>query len=121
MKNFQTGMDNLNSALTAAENMKSRWPPITELLLDHVPEQMNELKAFRDHISPIQNTVDELNDQSARFTANNVLLSQSNLNRLDDLNTRWRLLQLAIEDRVKQLKDVGRDFGPQSQHFLNGQ
>ncbi|KAI8520836.1 hypothetical protein Bbelb_005900 [Branchiostoma belcheri] len=39
--------------------------------------------------------------------------------RLEDLNTRWRLLQVSAQDRLKQLEEALRDFGPNSQHFLS--
>lgn len=33
---------------------------------------------------------------------------------------RWKALQISIEDRLKQLQDALRAFGPESQHFLSG-
>lgn len=75
---------------------------------------------FREKISPIQRPLDDLNEQAARLTASNVLLSHVNLNRIEDLNNRWKLLQLAIDNRLKQLQDALSDLGPGSQSFLNG-
>jgi len=40
-------------------------------------------------LGPIQRTVEDVNNQTALFTSNNVLVSHINLNRLEDLNTRY--------------------------------
>jgi tetrahydromethanopterin S-methyltransferase subunit F len=44
---------------------------------------------FGERLGPIQRTVEDVNDQTALFTSNNVLVSHINLNRLEDLNTRY--------------------------------
>lgn len=61
-----------------------------------------------------------MNEAAARITGCNVLLSHSNLNRLEELNTRWRLLQLAVDDRRKQLEHCLLDQGSAQQQFLTG-
>ena len=33
---------------------------------------------------------------------------------------RWAELQIAVDDRLKNLQEALRDFGPDSQHFLSG-
>lgn len=47
------------------------------------------LQKFGERLGPIQRTVEDVNDQTALFTSNNVLVSHINLNRLEDLNTRY--------------------------------
>nr|XP_015911947.1 dystrophin isoform X3 [Parasteatoda tepidariorum] len=119
MQTLQRAMDDLNTRLHSAENAKSKWPPVSEFVLDQLPEQVDELKAFKDRTAPLQMHVDEVNEAAARITGCNVLLSHSNLNRLEELNTRWRLLQLAVDDRRKQLEHCLIDQGSAQQQFLS--
>ncbi|GFR03818.1 dystrophin, isoform D [Trichonephila clavata] len=119
MQTLQRAMDDLNTRLHAAENAKAKWPPVSEFVLDQLPEQVDELKIFKDRTAPLQMHVDEVNEAAARITGCNVLLSHSNLNRLEELNTRWRLLQLAVDDRRKQLEHCLIDQGSAQQQFLS--
>ncbi|XP_035225525.1 dystrophin-like [Stegodyphus dumicola] len=119
MQTLQRAMDDLNTRLHSAETAKSKWPPVSEFVLDQLPEQVDELKAFKDRTAPLQMHVDEVNEAAARITGCNVLLSHSNLNRLEELNTRWRLLQLAVDDRRKQLEHCLLDQGSAQQQFLS--
>ena len=36
-------------------------------------------------------------------------------------SNRWKKLQTDIEERIKQLQDALRDFGPNSQQLLSGE
>uniref|UniRef100_T1IRG4 Protein detached n=1 Tax=Strigamia maritima TaxID=126957 RepID=T1IRG4_STRMM len=119
MRFFQKCMEDVSNRLQAVEALKSRWLPVTDLVIDQLPDQMENLKVFKEQITPIQRNIDDVNGQAARFTAGNILLTQANLNRLEDINTRWKLLQIAIDERMKQLQDSHKDFGPHTQHFLN--
>ncbi|CAG2065978.1 unnamed protein product, partial [Timema podura] len=74
---------------------------------------------FGERLTPIQRTVEDINDQAGLFTSNNVLVSHANLNRLEELNTRWKQLQLAVDDRYKQLNDYGKEGAPPNHGFLS--
>ncbi|XP_054723979.1 dystrophin-like [Uloborus diversus] len=119
MQTLQRAMDDLNTRLHSAETAKSKWPPVSEFVLDQLPEQVDELKAFKDRTAPLQMHVDEVNEAAARITGCNVLLSHSNLNRLEELNTRWKVLQMAVDDRRKQLEHCLLDQGSAQQQFLS--
>lgn len=119
MQMLQRGMDDLHARLQASEHSKSKWAPVTEFVLDQLPGQVEDLKAFKEHCAPLQKYVDEVNESAARITGCNVLLSHANLNRLEELNTRWRMLQLAIDDRFKQLEHSLLDQGTAQQQFLS--
>ncbi|XP_023219988.1 dystrophin-like [Centruroides sculpturatus] len=119
MQMLQRGMDDLHARLQASEHSKSKWAPVTEFVLDQLPGQVEDLKAFKEHCTPLQKYVDEVNESAARITGCNVLLSHANLNRLEELNTRWRMLQLAIDDRFKQLEHSLLDQGTAQQQFLS--
>lgn len=44
MQTLQRAMDDLNTRLHSAETAKSKWPPVSEFVLDQLPEQVDELK-----------------------------------------------------------------------------
>lgn len=44
MQTLQRAMDDLNTRLHAAETAKSKWPPVSEFVLDQLPDQVDELK-----------------------------------------------------------------------------
>ncbi|XP_064473113.1 dystrophin-like isoform X2 [Ornithodoros turicata] len=119
MQSLQRAMDDLGSRLQVAESTKAQWPPVTEFLLDQLPGQIDDLRAFRDRLAPLQLQVDAVNEAAGAITGCNVLLSHSNLNHLEELNTRWRMLQLSIDDRRKQLEHALLDQGSAQQQFLN--
>lgn len=52
------------------------------------------LQEFQDEIAPIQDDVTHMNQLASTFGPHDVQLSAANLDRLDDLNTRWKLLQV---------------------------
>lgn len=62
---------------------------------------------------------EQVNEVAARITGCNVLLSHLNLNHLEELNTRWKLLQLAVEERQKAIEQAIRDHGSAQQQFLS--
>lgn len=53
------------------------------------------------------------------MTGSNLLLSHLNLNKLEELNTRWKLLQVSIDERKKALEQSIIDHGSVQQQFLN--
>ena len=50
--------------------------------------------------------VEDINDQASDFTANSVALSSHTLSRLEDINTRWKLLQVGLDEQYKKLNEV---------------
>ncbi|RZF42808.1 hypothetical protein LSTR_LSTR014563 [Laodelphax striatellus] len=117
MRIFQKNIDEVTTRLSAAEASKASWQIPTDS--SQVPETLEQLQKFGEHMTPLQRTLDDVNDQAALFSSNNVVIAQTSLNRIQDLNTRWKLLQLAVDDRYKQLRDFGKDGAPPSQSFLS--
>nr|CAD7442973.1 unnamed protein product [Timema bartmani] len=117
MRVFQKNLEDLSSRLSAVEAMKGSWQGPTEL--GEVGEMLEQLQKFGERLTPIQRTVEDINDQAGLFTSNNVLVSHANLNRLEELNTRWKQLQLAVDDRYKQLNDYGKEGAPPNHGFLS--
>ncbi|XP_062906974.1 dystrophin isoform X1 [Mobula hypostoma] len=116
---LQNSMDELNLKLRQAEAIKDTWQPVGDLLIDSLQDHIEKIKAFRGEIAPMSENVSHMNDLASKFVPPDLQLSPYNLNQLDDLNTRWKLLQVSIDERLKQLHEAHRDFGPTSQHFLS--
>ncbi|KAM4047577.1 dystrophin isoform 5-T5 [Anomaloglossus baeobatrachus] len=119
LQELQDAMDELDHKLHQAEAMKGSWQPVGDLLIDSLQDHIGKIKAFRAEIAPIKNNVNQVNDLAHQFNATNIQLSPYNVSRLEELNTRWKLLQVSIDERIRQLHEAHRDFGPTSQHFLS--
>lgn len=52
------------------------------------------MQEFQEEISPIKDDVTHMNQLASTFGPHDIQLSPINLERIDDLNTRWRLLQV---------------------------
>ncbi|KAM4797278.1 dystrophin [Rhinophrynus dorsalis] len=116
---LQEAMDELDHKLCQAEAMEGSWQPVGDLLIDSLQDHIGKIKAFRAEIAPIKNNVNQANDLAQQLTPADIQLSPYNFSRLEDLNTRWKLLQISIDERIRQLHEAHRDFGPTSQHFLS--
>lgn len=108
---LQEAEDLLDGQLRQAEMVKEAWEPVGDLLIDSLPENIERVKEFQEEIALIQEDVTHMNQLASTFGPHDVQLSPSNLERIDDLNTRWRLLQISITEHLKQLTDAHRDFG----------
>ncbi|XP_034030182.1 dystrophin isoform X5 [Thalassophryne amazonica] len=103
--------DLLDGQLRQAEMVKEAWEPVGDPLVSSLPEHIDRVKEFQEEIAPIKQDVSHMNQLAATFGPPDIQLSPSNLEHIDDLNTRWRLLQISIRDHLKQLTDAHRDFG----------
>ncbi|XP_066517657.1 dystrophin isoform X2 [Hoplias malabaricus] len=115
---LQDAEDQLDFKLQQAEIVKDSWDPVGDLLIDDLSKQIDIVKVFQEDITPIQDNVNQVNKLASTFKTPGIQLSLDNLNRIDDLNTRWRLLQISIEEYLRQLTEAHKDLGPHSQHFL---
>ncbi|XP_035390530.1 dystrophin isoform X1 [Electrophorus electricus] len=115
---LQEAEDQLDYKLHQAEMVKDSWDPVGDLLVDNLSNQIDIVKAFQEEIAPFQDNVNQVNRLSSTFRSPGTQLSPDNLNRIDDLNMRWRLLQVSVEGQLTQLTEAHRDLGPHSQHFL---
>ncbi|XP_055363081.1 dystrophin isoform X4 [Betta splendens] len=124
--------DLLDGQLRQAEMVKEAWEPVGDLLIDSLQEHIDRVKEFLEEIAPIKDDVTHMNQLVSAFGPHNIQLSPSNLERIEDLNTRWNLLQVTVEmgknhsgrngvgeidskmsisEHLKQLTDAHRDFG----------
>uniref|UniRef100_A0A3Q3N7H7 Utrophin n=1 Tax=Mastacembelus armatus TaxID=205130 RepID=A0A3Q3N7H7_9TELE len=119
LQELQSSMDQLDLRLTRAEDAKATWQPVGDLLIDSLQDHIDKTMAFREEVAPLRHDVRIVNELSAELTPLDIQLSSTASRQLDQLNMRWKLLQVAVEDRLKLLQEAHRDFGPSSQHFLS--
>uniref|UniRef100_A0A673A2L1 Utrophin n=1 Tax=Sphaeramia orbicularis TaxID=375764 RepID=A0A673A2L1_9TELE len=119
LQELQSSMDQLDLRLTQAEEAKATWQPVGDLLIDSLQDHIDKTMAFREEVAPLRQDVRIVNELSAELTPLDIQLSSTASRQLDQLNMRWKLLQVAVDDRLKLLQEAHRDFGPSSQHFLS--
>ncbi|KAM8945515.1 utrophin [Pelodytes ibericus] len=119
LKDLQSAMDELDAELIEAEKVRSSWKPVGDLLIDSLKDHIEKTSAFGEEIAPISLKVKTVNDVASQLSTLDIQPSAKTSRQLDDLNIRWKLLQAAVEERLKQLQEAHRDFGPASQHFLS--
>lgn len=107
---LQEAEDLLDGQLRQAEMVKDAWEPVGDLLIDSLPEHIERVKEFQDEIAPIENDVTHMNQLASTFGPHDIQLSPSNLECIEELNTRWRLLQVSISEHLKQLTDAHKEF-----------
>uniref|UniRef100_A0A803Y5Y6 Dystrophin n=1 Tax=Meleagris gallopavo TaxID=9103 RepID=A0A803Y5Y6_MELGA len=118
LQGLQEAMDELDLKLRQAEAFKGSWQPVGDLLIDSLQDHLEKVKVYRAEMVPLKEKVHQVNELAHRFAPPDIQLSPYTLSCLEDLNTRWKVLQVAIDERIRQLHEAHRDFGPTSQHFL---
>ncbi|XP_048461151.1 dystrophin-related protein 2 [Rhincodon typus] len=112
-------MDELNLALDQAEAVRDSWEPVGDLFIDSLQEHIETTKVFKEELGAVKDGMKIANDLAHQLAISDVHLSTENAQRLEELTSRWQALQTSINERLKQLQDAHRDFGPGSQHFLS--
>ncbi|XP_064602546.1 dystrophin-like isoform X2 [Liolophura sinensis] len=112
-------MEDLDGQLGEADQEMSHWPPVGDIVIENLQDEIDKTKGFQHRVAPLQGRVDQVNDLASQIQVLDVVLSHIPINKLEGLNSRWKMLQLSIEERLKQLQEAIRDFGPTSQHFLS--
>ncbi|XP_050820978.1 dystrophin-related protein 2 isoform X2 [Gopherus flavomarginatus] len=112
-------MEELSTTLDQANSVRETWEPIGDLFIDSLPEHIQATKLFKEELSPMKDGVKLVNDLAHQLAISDVHLSMENSRALEQINTRWKQLQASVNERLKQLQDAHRDFGPGSQHFLS--
>jgi len=104
MQAFQKGLEDCTSKLASVEAMYKSWPAsnisdstkgLQELRVNHrIKKKCTNkyihlfLQQFGDRLNPVQRLLEEVNDQASILASNNVTISVSNKNMLQDINTR---------------------------------
>uniref|UniRef100_A0A674BFK6 Dystrophin related protein 2 n=1 Tax=Salmo trutta TaxID=8032 RepID=A0A674BFK6_SALTR len=115
----QAAMEELAVALEQAEGVRDAWEPVGDLFIDSLQDHIDATKLFKEELTQVKEGMKHINDLAHELAISDVHLSMDNAHSLEHLNSRWKLLQGSIEERLKQLQDAHRDFGPGSQHFLS--
>uniref|UniRef100_A0A8C7TPB6 Dystrophin related protein 2 n=1 Tax=Oncorhynchus mykiss TaxID=8022 RepID=A0A8C7TPB6_ONCMY len=115
----QAAMEELAMALEQAEGVRDAWEPVGDLFIDSLQDHIDATKLFKEELTQVKEGMKHINDLVHELAISDVHLSMDNSRSLEHLNSRWKLLQASIEERLKQLQDAHRDFGPGSQHFLS--
>ncbi|CAL8356225.1 unnamed protein product [Merluccius merluccius] len=115
----QAAMEELSGAMEQAEGVRDAWEPVGDLFIDALQDHIDATKLFKEELTQVKEGMKHVNDLAHQLAISDVHLSMDNARALEHLNGRWKLLQGSIEERLKQLQDAHRDFGPGSQHFLS--
>uniref|UniRef100_A0A4W6CVG9 Utrophin n=1 Tax=Lates calcarifer TaxID=8187 RepID=A0A4W6CVG9_LATCA len=94
LQELQSSMDQLDLRLTRAEEAKATWQPVGDLLIDSLQDHIDKTVAFREEIAPLRQDVRIVNELSAELTPLDIQLSSTASRQLDQLNMRWKLLQM---------------------------
>ncbi|XP_071563429.1 dystrophin, isoforms A/C/F/G/H isoform X11 [Temnothorax nylanderi] len=114
---FQKSLEDLSSRMAAAEAIQSGWQNPSDA--NEATELLEQLQKFGERLVPIQRNIEDANDQASVFASSSVIVSHALLAKLEDLNTRWKVLQVAVDERYKLLSGFGKDGStPGSQAFL---
>ncbi|XP_077388222.1 dystrophin-related protein 2 isoform X2 [Festucalex cinctus] len=116
---IQAVMEELAVALEQAEGVRDAWEPVGDLFIDSLQDHIDATKLFKQELTQVKEGMKHINDLAHQLAISDVHLSMENARALEHLNNRWKVLQGSIEERLKQLQDAHRDFGPGSQHFLS--
>ncbi|XP_007443867.1 dystrophin-like, partial [Python bivittatus] len=93
LQELHEAMDDLDLKLHQAETVHRSWQPVGDLLIDTLQDHLEKLKVYQAEIAPLKENVNNMNDLAHQFTTSEIPLSPYTLNRLEDLNGRWKLLQ----------------------------
>uniref|UniRef100_A0A3B4HA62 Dystrophin n=1 Tax=Pundamilia nyererei TaxID=303518 RepID=A0A3B4HA62_9CICH len=92
--------DLLDGKLSRAEMVKDAWEPVEDLVIDLLPDHIDRVKEFQEEIAQIKDDVTHVNELASTFNLPDIQLSSRNLERIEDLNTRWSLLQVNTNQGV---------------------
>ncbi|XP_051175836.1 dystrophin, isoforms A/C/F/G/H isoform X1 [Leptopilina boulardi] len=114
---FQKSLEDLSSRMAGAEAIQNGWQIPNDA--PEASEMLENLQKFGERLGPIQRNIEDANDQASLFASSSVIVSHALLAKLEDLNTRWKVLQVAVDERYKLLSGFGKDGStPGSQAFL---
>ncbi|KAK2838835.1 hypothetical protein Q7C36_013649 [Tachysurus vachellii] len=116
---MQAAVEELACALEQADGVRHAWEPVGDLFIDSLQDHIDATKLFKEELTQVKEGMKHINELAHQLAISDVHLSMENAHALEQLNSRWKLLQGSIEERMKQLQDAHRDFGPGSQHFLS--
>lgn len=112
MRQFQKTLEDLSSRVASAETLTTTWQ--TPSNSSEAMDEMQHLQRLRDKMMTAGALLDDCNEQQSFFTAHHVLVPNQCLAKLEDLNTRMKLIQVTMDERQKVLVSAGGKFTPGS-------
>ncbi|XP_028840391.1 dystrophin-related protein 2-like isoform X2 [Denticeps clupeoides] len=117
---LQSAMAALNLEVQEALGVQEAWEPLGGLLVDSLQDHIDAIKLFEEELAPLREAVRQINELAQQLSMYGVQLTTENTQLLQHLNHQCILLQISIDDRLRDLQEAHRCFGPKSQHFLSG-
>ncbi|KAK1132022.1 hypothetical protein K0M31_016163 [Melipona bicolor] len=87
-----------------AETIQSSWQNPSDT--NEAMELVEQLEKFDERLVPIQKSIEYANDQESVFASSSVIVSHALLAKLEDLNARWKVLQVAVDERYQLVANV---------------
>ncbi|KAL1131823.1 hypothetical protein AAG570_011435 [Ranatra chinensis] len=117
MRLFEQCLEDASGRLAASETACASWQPTTDP--QHAAQQLDTLQKFGERLGPLQRSIEDMNDHVAAFKSTNVNVSPALLARVEDLNARWRAIQMTVDDRFKALRGLSSGGAPPNHSFLS--
>ncbi|XP_058056258.1 dystrophin [Anopheles bellator] len=102
MRQFQKVLEDLSSRVASAETITHSWT--TPLVAGNTTEEAQHLQRLRDKLTTANALLDDCNEQQNFFSSCHVIVPSPYLAKLEDINTRMKLLHIAVEERFKVLQ-----------------
>ncbi|XP_052894793.1 dystrophin [Anopheles moucheti] len=123
MRQFQKILEDLSSRVASAETITHSWTipaPGSD-----TTEEMQHLQRLKDKLTTANALLDDCNEQQNFFSSCRVIVPSPYLAKLEDINTRMKLLHIAVEERFKVLQQcnqthVGGEDGMLGSHHEEG-
>lgn len=118
MHSLQHKMQELAAKLQVAEILKSNWVQLENLTIERLSEQLEDLKLYRERLGEVESIHKVMNAIFDWMTESDVPLSHQNLNRINELNTIWDMIQESVEERQRQIEQAFDNQSASEQKFL---
>ncbi|XP_061510177.1 dystrophin isoform X2 [Anopheles gambiae] len=102
MRQFQKILEDLSSRVASAETITHSWT--TPAPGSDTTEEMQHLQRLKDKLTTANALLDDCNEQQNFFSSCRVIVPSPYLAKLEDINTRMKLLHIAVEERFKVLQ-----------------
>ncbi|CAK8689271.1 unnamed protein product [Clavelina lepadiformis] len=110
---------NCSENLHKQEAVRDMWRNVGEIPIESLQDHIRRMQDFQSSsVQPLSEHISKLDDHLANLRKMNMGISSDALKKIDELHMRWKLMQVYCSERVKQLMEAMRDFGPSSQLFL---
>ncbi|KFW77107.1 Dystrophin-related protein 2, partial [Manacus vitellinus] len=112
-------MEELSTTLDQAESVRETWEPIGDLFIDSLPEHIQSTKLFKEELSPMKDGVKVVNDLAHQLAISDVHLCMENSRTLEQINTRWKQLQVGRSQHQALQVNHGREDGGEGSPLLS--